>query len=200
MSLDSQNKASTEVYTFGVHLTESIRKKNTHDQLYKALEKLGDDWYQPEQGEQRRIQFLQANNTLICRSNKQPVGIEYKKTQFCVSDGDTLKLKVRLPALYREKITEKKSKTRLLGDDEKEAIYTSILERIGVTCDLLVWVNNPAVTVEFKKGGNKVILPLDEVVAVVEVVDSEKFIYAINNGIGRFKTYGCGMVRIQGEC
>ena len=195
-------RQSTTVYSFAFGLSQPLSKRNAHDQLYTALMAEKGDWYKPRD-EARCIQFVQkVNDTgqafLICRSNTQPTNTNlfFKENVISVATGETIKVDVRLPAM-RRLVQQSKTRMKPILDGDKESYYGAILERFGMRVNAVGWASVPASTIFFTKKSRKVTIPVDDVTAQIEVIDAELFIQAFRSGVGRYKTYGCGMIHVN---
>lgn len=195
MTTPSQKSQKTVVYLFGLHLSKSLADANAHDQLYEAFKPLKDDWYQATDDESRRIQFIQKENALVCRSSVEPRGLEFLAEHVEVSNGDQIKVNIRLPAMRRLK-RNNVTRTIPIKKEDKVEYYSGILNRNGISVDKLEWVGRPANTVFFTQKKAKVAIPVDDVSAVITITDAAAFINAMQCGVGRYKTYGCGMIVI----
>lgn len=193
---DVKEKTKTvTVYTFGLCMKHPLSEKNAHDQLYDEFKHLKDDWYQAQGDESRRIQFIQKDNALLCQSSVEPKGLAFNKKEIKVTIGDRVKIRVRLPALRRLK---KDNVTRMIPikSEDKDDYYSSILERKGVEVYAIDWEEKRENTIFFTNNKRKVAIPVDDVDAIVLVTDLDAFINSIQQGVGRYKTYGCGMIEV----
>lgn len=203
MSQPTAATAEATVYSFGFGLAEPLAEKNAHDQLYIALNNEKGDWYDAKGSESRRLQFIHKSNGngqefLLCRSNAQPhtTNLFYRAESMAVSTGDKVKISVRLPAVRR--LAQKgKTSMRSILDSDKDDYYSGILERFGMRVITIAWASAPESTIVFTKKKSKVVIPVNDVAANVEIVDAEKFIDAFCTGVGRYKTYGCGMINTE---
>ena len=200
MSEASKNPSSTAtksavMYSFALIMPKPLTERNAHNQLYDMLKTLKSDWYQAKDDENRRILFVQHSNALLCRSSNKPQGVAFKKEVKEVTTGDRIKISVRLPAMRRFR---QKGITRLIPIEleDRDDYYSGILSRNGVEVDSIEWLPNPDSTIFFKSGKTMVTVPVDDVSAWVSVKDAEMFVEAILRGVGRYKTYGCGMISI----
>ncbi|WP_339343535.1 type I-E CRISPR-associated protein Cas6/Cse3/CasE [uncultured Psychrobacter sp.] len=192
---NTTQKATT--HSFAITLTEPLDKKNIHDQLYEALAKTDGDWYQPAENETRRIQFVKKSEFLVCRSTHKPTSAISLEKSIEVSNGDHLRLEVRLPGSKRtlEGDPRGKGKTVPLLPDEKTPFFTDLLSKNGMGVLSLTHKYSPGNDIAFKSSVNVVIDTCD-VTAMIEVTDAEKFMNAYLYGVGRYKTYGCGMLNV----
>lgn len=202
MSQETGFVAAT-VWSFGFGLAEPLSKINAHDQLYVALNNEKGDWYDAKGNESRRLQFVQKSNHngqdfLLCRSNTQPenTNLFYQEQTINVKKGESIKLSVRLPAVRRF-VHKGKTSMRTILDSDKDDYYSGVLERFGMKVLTIAWAAAPESTVVFNKKNSKVVIPVNDVAAHVEIVDAKIFIEAICNGVGRYKTYGCGMINTE---
>jgi len=198
MSVPASATKSVTTYSFALALTEPVDKKNTHDQLYDGLAKIGGEWYQPAAGEQRRIQYVKKADFLICRSTHQPTAAIYLEESIEVSNGDYLKIELRLPASSRTPPGHPRGKNKIepLKDADKVPYFSQVLSKHGM--GVLSMTQKPAVgnSIYFNANGHKVLIKTCDVVATIKVTDIDAFINAYKNGVGRYKTYGCGMLNI----
>ncbi len=184
-----------QFYLFAMRLTEELNKKNAHDQLYSSLKSLGSEWYQPAKDEDRRIQFVQIGSLLACRSTVKPEGVDFALIEVKASAGDSLDIKVRLPMMHRYR-DENGAKYMPIKKEDKVKLYTELLERNGMKVESLAWRGAFDETIYFTKKKNKVAIPVDDIKALVRIEDADKFSHSLLHGIGRCKTYGCGMISI----
>lgn len=194
------NKSSTitksaVMYSFALIMPKPLTERNAHNQLYDMLKPLKSDWYQARDNETRRILFVQHHNALLCKSSVMPEGVAFKEEVNEVTTGDRIKISVRLPAMRRFR---QKGVTKLIPIEfeDRDDYYSGILSRSGADVDSIEWLPNPDSTIFFKSGSTMVTIPVDDVSAWVSVKDAELFAEAIVRGVGRYKTYGCGMISI----
>ena len=121
-----------------------------------------------------------------------PEGVAFKEEVNEVATGDRIKISVRLPAMRRFR---QKGVTKLIPIEfeDRDDYYSGILSRSGAEVDSIEWLPNPDSTIFFKSGSTMVTIPVDDVSAWVSVKDAELFAEVIVRGVGRYKTYGCGM-------
>lgn len=198
MSIPTNKTKSTTTYSFALALTEPLDKKNTHDQLYEALAKVGGDWYQPAANEQRRIQYVKKADFLICRSTHKPTAAIALEETTEVSNGDFLNVEVRLPASSRTPPGHPRGKNKIepLKEEDKIPYFSSLFAKHGM--GVLSMTQKPSFgnNIQFKGKGAQVVVRTCDVVATVKVTDVDAFINAYQLGLGRYKTYGCGMLNI----
>lgn len=197
--MSAQNNPTQKAIThsFAITLTEPLDKKNIHDQLYEALAQTGGDWYQPAVDEKRRIQFVKKSEFLVCRSTHKPAAAISLEKSIEVSNGDHLRLEVRLPTIKRtlDGDPRGKGKTVPLSQEEKAPFFTNLLTKNGMGVLSLTHKYSPGNDVSFKSSV-KVVIDTCDVTAMIEITDAEKFMDAYLYGIGRYRTYGCGMLNV----
>lgn len=195
MSDVAEKTKTALVYSFGLCMKKPLTEKNAHDQLYDAFKPLRDDWYQAQGDENRRIQFIQKDDALLCRSSVEPKGLPFKQNEIEITDGEKIKIVVRLPAMRRLKKNEI-TRSVPIKQEDKDDYYSAILNRNGMEVDVIDWEERRENTVFFTNKKKKVTIPVDDVVAIVTITDAEDFIKSMQQGVGRYKTYGCGMIEI----
>lgn len=195
MSDVAEKTKTALVYSFGLCMEKPLVEKNAHDQLYDAFKPLKDDWYQAKGNENRRIQFIQKDDVLLCRSSVEPRGIAFNEKEIKVTDGDKLKIVVRLPAMRRLKKNDVTRSVPIKSED-KDDYYSGILNRNGMEVIAVDWEEKRENTVFFTNKKAKVTVPVDDVFAIITVTDADAFIESMQQGVGRYKTYGCGMIEI----
>lgn len=192
--------ARSVFHVFALGLSEDIKEKNAHQQLYAALKNLDGDWYEPQGTEPRRIQFVQLGSHLACRSTVKPEGVSSITIEISAKAEQVCDIKVRLPTLRRERDENSKVKGCIaIEKKDKVGFYSNILNRNGMETLDLVWEAAIDETIFFSKNKVTVAVPVDDIQATVKIKDVFKFIDAILHGVGRYKTYGCGMISIIDE-
>lgn len=187
--------AGIKFYLFALRMKENIKEQNAHKQLYAALKDLDNDWYQPTDSEDRRIQFVQQGEMLICRSTVEPVGVQSIMIEQTVTVGETLDIRVRLPMMRRHR-NEKGTRFIPIKKEDKTEFYTALLNRNGMEVKNLKWYGALDNTVFFIKNKHTVAIPVDDIKATVTITDAKAFASSLLYGIGRCKTYGCGMISV----
>lgn len=198
MSIPTNKTKSATTYSFALALTEPLDKKNTHDQLYDALAQVGGDWYQPAVGEPRRVQYAKKAGFLICRSTHKPTAAIALEETIEVSNGDILNVELRLPASSRTPPGHPRGKNKMepLKEEDKIPYFSQLLSKHGMGVLSMTQKHSFDNNIQFKGASARVVIHTCDVVATVKVMDVEAFINAYQLGVGRYKTYGCGMLNI----
>lgn len=189
------------------------RDNDLHGTLFSTLTLAGVKDFVPTNPNRSKVQLATDGLNIICRASKEPnfpilskpevLNIECGNTvrglvtlsnykQCCFTADETAKFKAkhnRLPT------STEAHPYKILNDQEFENLYTHLLERAGLKISRHVVNQNPAGVLKMAKV-KKVFKALD-VAFEADVTDLEKLEFAWHNGIGRAKTFGFGMIRIQ---
>lgn len=197
MKATSSSDVTSKTYTFAITLTQAVESRNVHDQLYDALLATDGSWYQSENNEPRCIQFVRKGDFLICRSIRNPPdGIALEEV-LEVSNNDYMQIEVRLPKSRRTHAEHPRGKGKSvpLHHHETTTYFKDLLSRHGMgvlNIDVKPAYNH---NVFFKANGATVDIQTCNVTATVKITDAKAFESAYLYGVGRYKTYGCGMIQ-----
>lgn len=160
-----------------------------HMQLFTKLKADKQDWSSREGN--RLVQFVVINGIIIARVNQMPIEIPSVEYKIEVKNKQKVKLVIRW---MRNNNKRKPPYTVTPQSDEK--IMQSVSESLqqnGVNVESIDVVD---VTPEIMFAKNKYIkLPAVDVGVIGEIQDVNKFAQAWYRGLGRYKTYGFGMIR-----
>lgn len=197
MNITPNKSVVAKSYMFAITLSEPIREKNTHDQLYEALLATPGNWYQAQPNEPRCIQFIRKGNFLICRSTRKPPSDIALEETLEVSGSDYMQIDVRLPKSRRTDRDHPRGKGKSipLHDHELADYFKALLSRHGM--GVLSLDIKPAHDHNIFFTVNKAVVDIQtcDVRATVKITNAADFESAYLYGIGRYKTYGCGMIQ-----
>jgi hypothetical protein len=175
--------------------------KSAHEILFKNLNSLDDKtkWLS-NSSDQRVVQFVAYPEHVIARLNKEPRHVICLKVQKTFSTDQEIELAVKLCGSLEKKKkiigTEVKvSNGRILTDDEKLEFAENILIKSGL--NVLGLAIQDSENIKFVKNKRIVQIKTFEVHAKCKIIDLDKFVEAWNIGIGKRRTWGCGMLRVR---
>lgn len=189
------------------------RNNDLHGTLFSTLTLAGVKDFVPENPNRSKVQLATDGFNIICRASTQPNHpIASREEVLEVNAGDTVRGIVTLSsykqcAFTKEETEEFKRKHnrmptsteshpyKMLNDDEFRDLYTKLLANAGL--EITRHVVNPNPVGAFKMAKAKKFFKALDVAFEAKVTDLEKLEFVWFNGIGRVKTYGFGMIRIQ---
>lgn len=183
----------------------SDNKKSAHNVLFKNLSSLDDStkWLS-NAPDNRIVQFVSYPGQVIARLNKEPLHVICHKIDNTFNEGAEIKIAVKLcGSLERKKKLVNNAAVmlegKILNDDEKLSLANSLLKRAGL--DVLGVAINDTENIKFFKNNRQVQIKTFEAFATCKILDLHSFINAWNTGVGKRRTWGCGMLRlIESEC
>lgn len=164
---------------------------NAHEVVTSVLHRTDQDWTTTET---RKLQFAHVGAAIVVRTNQEPIGIPCKVEAVDFSNGQQLKILVVLPAQKRAR--EYRSVPAMRTRSEMIEYATALLTTHGVTIDAIDC--KPADSVTLKKDKRIAVVSAMQVIATATITDSQSFGIAYDQGIGREKSLGFGMMMIKG--
>lgn len=154
---------------------------------------------------ERKVQFVELDNYIYARLNSKPDTLHFKESSFELKPLDQVQIVVNFPAVYERRRSFKKNENgeyevlprKYLSDIEKLEYATRMLSNTGIEFDHIEFTDNDNRTIYFRKNKQTLTLLSYEVRIVATVVDPQLLLTAYQNGIGRRKTWGFGMLRIE---
>lgn len=179
----------------------SEQKKSAHQVLFKNLNSLDNDtqWLS-KSCEQRIVQFVAFPDMVIARLNKEPNHIVCQKLEKTFTIGQEIELTVKLcGSLERKKKKGQDGVTvlegKILNDEERHEFTKQILSRAGL--EIIGLVIQETDNIKFFKNKRVVQIKTFEAYAKCKIVNLESFSTAWNLGVGKRRTWGCGMLRVK---
>lgn len=170
-----------------------VRGKSAHHQLFTALKRDGQDW--SESSHVRKVQFTVTHGHIVARMNQQPSSIPCKPVSLAVNSGDTFQIQVRIAGQMPSRTFQggRKEKARDYTPEEMDTHVRKMLERLGEVSDFSLI---PGDSTPIHKG-TRILTTVTawELSAKIVIADESAFAAAWSQGLGRFKTYGFGMIR-----
>lgn len=154
---------------------------------------------------ERKVQFVELDDYIFARLNCKPNTLHYKESSFELKPLDKVEIVVNFPAVYERRRSLKKNDLgeyevlprKYLSDIEKLEYATRMLSTAGIEFDNVEFTENENRTIYFRKNRKTLTLLSYEVRVTATVTDPQLLLTAYQNGIGRRKTWGFGMLRIQ---
>lgn len=153
----------------------------------------------------RKVQFVELDDYIFARLNSRPNTLHYKESKFTLKPDDQVQIVVNFPAVYERRQSIKKNELgeyevlprKYLSDIEKMEYAHRMLSTAGIEFEKIEFTENENRTVNFRK--NKTVLTLlsFEVRVNAKVLNPEVLLEAFQSGLGRRKTWGFGMLRIE---
>lgn len=193
---------------------------NLHDLIYQTLEATvfkqdGKRWFDTIKDQQRLILYWDAKTSraVIRSATKPPEHLGFKTTTHQINKGEVIRLQVRLACQKNTSGQPGKnflqrigmSKEEFLASDprgkgkyklnaaEKKNYVTNVLKNAGLAVDKLHLSPNYSTAVRSIKFNVQTV----DVTAICTIEDVKRFADALKFGIGRYKTYGFGLIRFQ---
>lgn len=192
---------------------ESLFKVLVQDSLIESAElnkkNSVNKWLTKPTGEknisERKVQFVELDDYIFARLNCKPNTLHYKETSFELKPLDQVEIVVNFPAVYERRRSFKKNELgeyevlprKYLSDIEKLEYATRMLSTTGIEFDKVEFTENENRTIYFRKNRQTLTLLSYEVRVTATVTDPQLLLTAYQNGIGRRKTWGFGMLRIE---
>lgn len=184
---------------------ESLFKILVNDSLIENAEKnklqAENKWVTTAQNE-RKVQFVELEDYIFARLACKPNTLQFKLIHFTLKQNDQVEIVINFPAVleqykYKNDLGEQLTLPRkYLSVVEKIQYATRKLSEIGITFDQVDLTDNDNRTIYFRKNNKTISLLSYEVRVIANVVEPQLLLQAYNNGIGRRKTWGFGMLRI----
>ncbi len=154
---------------------------------------------------ERKVQFVELDDYIFARLNCKPNTLHYKESNFELKHLDQVEIVVNFPAVYERRRSFKKNEAgeyevlprKYLSDIEKLEYATRMLSTTGIEFDKVEFTENENRTIYFRKNRQTLTLLSYEVRVTATVTDPQLLLTAYQNGIGRRKTWGFGMLRIE---
>lgn len=154
---------------------------------------------------ERKVQFVELDDYIFARLNCKPNTLHYKESNFELKPLDQVEIVVNFPAVYERRRSFKKNELgeyevlprKYLSDIEKLEYATRMLSTTGIEFDKVEFTENENRTIYFRKNRQTLTLLSYEVRVTATVTDPQLLLTAYQNGIGRRKTWGFGMLRIE---
>lgn len=154
---------------------------------------------------ERKVQFVELDDYIFARLNCKPNTLHYKESSFELKPLDQVEIVVNFPAVYERRRSFKKNELgeygvlprKYLSDIEKLEYATRMLSTTGIEFDKVEFTENENRTIYFRKNRQTLTLLSYEVRVIATVTDPQLLLTAYQNGIGRRKTWGFGMLRIE---
>lgn len=154
---------------------------------------------------ERKVQFVELDDYIFARLNCKPNTLHYKESNFELKHLDQVEIVVNFPAVYERRRSFKKNEAgeyevlprKYLSDIEKLEYATRMLSTTGIEFDQVEFTENENRTIYFRKNRQTLTLLSYEVRVTATVTDPQLLLTAYQNGIGRRKTWGFGMLRIE---
>lgn len=179
----------------------SEQKKSAHQVLFKNLNSLDDNtqWLS-NSCEQRIVQFVAFPDMVIARLNKEPKHIICQKIEKTFTLEQEIELTVKLcGSLERKKKTGQDGITvlegKILNEEERHELAKQILLRAGL--EIIGLVTQETDNIKFFKNKRVVQIKTFEAYAKCRIVNLESFSAAWYAGVGKRRTWGCGMLRVK---
>lgn len=189
------------------------RDNDLHGTLFATLTLAGVVDFVPHNPNRIKVQLATDGFNIICRASKQPNHpIASKEYVLDVNTGDTVRGIVTLSSYKQCAFTAEETEAfkrkhnrmpksseshpyKMLNEEEFCELYTRLLANAGL--DVTRHIVNPNPVGAFKMAKASKFFKALDVSFEAKVTDLEKLEFAWLNGIGRAKTYGFGMIRIQ---
>lgn len=154
---------------------------------------------------ERKVQFVELDDYIFARLNCKPNTLHYKESSFELKPLDQVEIVINFPAVYERRRSFKKNELgeyevlprKYLSDIEKLEYATRMLSTTGIEFDKVEFTENENRTIYFRKNRQTLTLLSYEVRVTATVTDPQLLLTAYQNGIGRRKTWGFGMLRIE---
>lgn len=154
---------------------------------------------------ERKVQFVELDDYIFARLSSKPNTLHYKEATFTLKNLDQVQIVVNFPAVYERRRSFEKNENgehyilprKYLSDIEKLEHATRMLSNIGVEINNIEFTDNENRTVYFRKNKQTLTLLSYEVRIVATVIEPQLLLTAFQNGVGRRKTWGFGMLRIE---
>lgn len=153
----------------------------------------------------RKVQFVELDDYIFARLNCKPNTLHYKESTFELKPLDQIEIVVNFPAVYERRRSTKPNESgvyemlprKYLSDIEKLEYATRMLSPIGIEFDQVQFTENENRNIYFRKNKQTLTLLSYEVRVTATVTDPKLLLTAFQNGVGRRKTWGFGMLRIE---
>ena len=163
---------------------------DAHQLVMNTLHKTGQDW---KTEPFRKVQFANLGNAIVVRTNQEPTGIPCKPETRIFDDGQSLSVLVILPAQKRAREYRQtppiRTKSEMI-EYAQELLKTHGLAVQSIEC-------KPAQTVGCKKDNRITCIAAMQVTASATITDAMAFAAAYDQGIGREKSLGFGMLLVK---
>lgn len=175
-------------------------KKSAHQVLFKNLSSLDDKtkWLSNEY-ENRVVQFVSYPGQVIARLNKEPLHIICQKIETNFALNQEVKIVVKLCGSLerKKKVIDNhviQIEGKILNTDERINLAKHLLNKAGLEVSGLAIQDTD--NIRFYKHHRLIQLKTFEAFATCSIRDLESFVQAWNIGIGKRRTWGCGMLRV----
>lgn len=164
---------------------------DAHKLVMDTLHSTGQDW---KTEPVRKLQFANLGNAIVVRTNQAPTGIPCKTETRDFADGQSVSILVILPAQKRAR--EYRSAPAIRTKSEMIEYATALLAAHGAAIDTIDC--KPADSVTLKKDKRIAVVSAMQIIATATITDSQSFGIAYDQGIGREKSLGFGMMITKG--
>ncbi|HFG7030432.1 TPA: type I-E CRISPR-associated protein Cas6/Cse3/CasE [Acinetobacter baumannii] len=152
----------------------------------------------------RMVQFVELEDYIFARLNDAPTSLRSKKLALNIKEKEKVQIVVNFPGVFEARTSKDQNGKEIflprkyLSNSEKLEYAKNILEcKGGVLLESIALTENDNRTVHFRKRGKSISLLSYEVRVIASVKDIKLFKNAFYNGLGKRKTWGFGMLRVE---